>query len=105
LTGGRKASHKPAGPVASDKASSGSRALDRARASKTCPRRNYAGHHWANNYGSTDKARWTGRFALEARGADLQAIQTAAAALDALPDAPAEAMETLAGLCAAYAIS
>jgi hypothetical protein len=49
--------------------------------------------------------RWTGRFAVDARGAELQAIQTAAAALDALPDTAAEAIETLAGLCAAYAIS
>jgi hypothetical protein len=49
--------------------------------------------------------RWTGRFALEARGADLQAIQTAAAALDALPAAPAESMETLAALCAAYPVT
>jgi hypothetical protein len=49
--------------------------------------------------------RWTGRFALEARGADLEAIQTAAAALETLPAAPAESMETLAALCAAYQVT
>jgi len=49
--------------------------------------------------------RWTGRFALEAHGVDLEAIQTAAAALNALPEAPGDAMETLAALCAAYPVT
>jgi hypothetical protein len=43
--------------------------------------------------------RWLGRFALEARGADLDAIKEAAAALDALPYRPEAAMEQLAGVC------
>lgn len=43
--------------------------------------------------------RWLGRFALEARGADLEALQQAAAALDALPYRPEAAMEQLAEVC------
>jgi hypothetical protein len=43
--------------------------------------------------------RWLGRFALEARGVTIDAIQTAAAALDAMPDQPERAMEC----CPAYA--
>jgi hypothetical protein len=46
--------------------------------------------------------RWTGRFALESPGVDLDAIQAAAAALDALPTEPERAMEHLAALCARY---
>lgn len=44
--------------------------------------------------------RWLGRFALEARGADLELLQQAAAALDALPHRPDAAMEQLADVCA-----
>ncbi len=43
--------------------------------------------------------RWLGRFALEARDVTLETIQSAAAALDSMPDQPQRAMETLAGLC------
>ena len=43
--------------------------------------------------------RWLGRFALEARDATLEAVQRAAAALDAMPRQPEAAMETLAALC------
>lgn len=42
---------------------------------------------------------WLGRFALEAREATLQAIQTAAAALEAMPERPQDSMESLAALC------
>jgi hypothetical protein len=43
--------------------------------------------------------RWLGRFALEARDVTIEAIQTAAAAFDAMPHLPERSMETLAGLC------
>jgi hypothetical protein len=43
--------------------------------------------------------RWLGRFALEARSATIEDVQTAAAALDALPDRPDTAMERLAHVC------
>jgi hypothetical protein len=49
--------------------------------------------------------RWLGRFALEARNVTLDAIQAAAAALDALPSRPDAAMETLSVLCASYGVS
>lgn len=44
--------------------------------------------------------RWLGRFALEARGATIEDVQRAAAALDALPHHPDAAMERLAEICA-----
>lgn len=44
--------------------------------------------------------RWLGRFALESPRVDLDAIQAAAVALDALPERPQLAMEQLAGVCA-----
>jgi len=43
--------------------------------------------------------RWLGRFALEAREVTLEAVQRAAAALDAMPRQPDAAMEALAALC------
>jgi hypothetical protein len=43
--------------------------------------------------------RWLGRFALEARDVTIEAIQKAAAALDAMPDRPQDAMEALSALC------
>jgi hypothetical protein len=43
--------------------------------------------------------RWLGRFALEARGATIDDLRTAAEALDALPEATLEAMEQLQRLC------
>ena len=46
--------------------------------------------------------RWAGRFALEARAVTLEAIQSAVAALDVLPERPSEAMEHLARLCAEH---
>jgi hypothetical protein len=49
--------------------------------------------------------RWLGRFALEARDVTIDAIQTAAAALDAMPHQPDRAMETLAGLCARHRVT
>ena len=49
--------------------------------------------------------RWLGRFALEAREVTIDAVQTAAAALEALPTQPDRAMETLAGLCARHRVS
>ncbi len=45
--------------------------------------------------------RWLGRFALEARGATIEDLRTAADALDALPHHPHEAMERLQHLCLA----
>jgi hypothetical protein len=48
--------------------------------------------------------RWLGRFALEARGVTIDAIRAAAAALDALPERAAEAMEQLQGLCIAHGV-
>jgi hypothetical protein len=43
--------------------------------------------------------RWLGRFALEAREATINDLRIAADALDALPDEPERAMESLAELC------
>lgn len=43
--------------------------------------------------------RWLGRFALEAHGATIDDLRQAANALDALPEAAAEAMERLQRLC------
>jgi hypothetical protein len=43
--------------------------------------------------------RWLGRFALEAKGATIDDLRTAADALDALPDRPVAAMEQLQALC------
>jgi|SRR5579864_2161554 len=43
--------------------------------------------------------RWLGRFALEARGVTIDAIQAAAAALDSLPERTSEAMEQLQRIC------
>jgi hypothetical protein len=43
--------------------------------------------------------RWLRRFAAEAKEASLEDIQTAAAALDALPGQPQAAMEQLSTLC------
>jgi hypothetical protein len=48
--------------------------------------------------------RWLGRFALEARGATIDDIRSAAQALDELPDRAAEAMERLQQLCVARGI-
>jgi hypothetical protein len=49
--------------------------------------------------------RWLGRFALEARGVTIDAIQTAAAALDAMPDQPERSMATLASLCVRHNVT
>jgi hypothetical protein len=49
--------------------------------------------------------RWLGRFALEARGVTIDAIQTAAAALSAMPDQPERAMTTLTNLCAEHGVA
>jgi hypothetical protein len=43
--------------------------------------------------------RWLGRFALEGRGVTIRDLQHAAAALDVLPEQPADAMERLQELC------
>lgn len=43
--------------------------------------------------------RWLGRFALEARGVTIDDLRVAAAALDALPQRAADAMERLQSLC------
>src|SRR5437016_12230868 len=48
--------------------------------------------------------RWLGRFAPEARGVTIDAIRSAADALDALPDRPDEAMGRLQYLCVAYGL-
>ena len=48
--------------------------------------------------------RWLGRFALEARGVTIDALRTAADALDALPERPADAMERLQHLCVAHGL-
>jgi hypothetical protein len=49
--------------------------------------------------------RWLGRFALEARDVTIEAIQAAAAALDAMPQQPERSMETLAGLCVRHSVT
>jgi hypothetical protein len=43
--------------------------------------------------------RWLGRFALEAKGVTIEAMQRAAGAFDAMPRRPQTAMEILASLC------
>jgi hypothetical protein len=48
--------------------------------------------------------RWLGRFALEAKGATIADLRTAADALDALPNQPVSAMEQLQRLCLARGI-
>jgi hypothetical protein len=48
--------------------------------------------------------RWLGRFALEARGVTIEAIQRAAGAFDAMPRRPQTAMEILASLCIAHGV-
>jgi hypothetical protein len=48
--------------------------------------------------------RWTGRFALEARTATLDAIQQAVAALDALPQRSHDATAILAQLCVKHGL-
>jgi hypothetical protein len=49
--------------------------------------------------------RWLGRFALEAKGATIDDLRTAADALAALPDQPVGAMEQLQRLCLARGIA
>ena len=49
--------------------------------------------------------RWLGRFALEARDVTIDAVRSAAEALDDLPEQPAEAMDRLQRLCAAHGLS
>ncbi|HLY51119.1 MAG TPA: hypothetical protein VKR21_18145 [Solirubrobacteraceae bacterium] len=46
--------------------------------------------------------RWLGRFALEARGVTIDAMQSAAAALESLPQRTGEAMEQLQRICLAH---
>lgn len=48
--------------------------------------------------------RWLGRFALEARGATLEDLQAAAAALEALPARADAAMDVLAALCVRHCL-
>jgi hypothetical protein len=48
--------------------------------------------------------RWLGRFALEARNVTIDDLRSAANALDALPERPADAMERLQGLCVARGV-
>ena len=48
--------------------------------------------------------RWLGRFALEAPGATIDDLRTAADALDALPERPTDAMERLQRLCVARGV-
>jgi hypothetical protein len=48
--------------------------------------------------------RWLGRFALEARGVTIEALQAAAVALDALPERTSDAMERLQRICVAHGI-
>ena len=49
--------------------------------------------------------RWLMRFAVEAREVSLEDIQSAAAALDALPEQPQAAMEQLASLCVQHGLT
>jgi hypothetical protein len=49
--------------------------------------------------------RWLGRFALEARGATIEDLRSAADALDALPERASEAMERLQRLCLARGLA
>jgi len=48
--------------------------------------------------------RWLGRFALEARGVTIDALRTAADALDALPERLADAMDRLQRVCVAHGV-
>lgn len=48
--------------------------------------------------------RWLGRFALEARGVTISAIETAADALRLLPDRPEVSMEVLSALCLRHGV-
>ena len=48
--------------------------------------------------------RWLGRFALEARHVTIDALRSAADALDALPDRAGEAMEQLQAVCTAHGV-
>ena len=48
--------------------------------------------------------RWLGRFALEARGVNIEDLRLAAEALDALRDRTADAMERLQDLCVAHGV-
>jgi hypothetical protein len=48
--------------------------------------------------------RWLGRFALEARGVTIDALRSAAEALDTLPQRAAQAMEQLQSLCATHGV-
>lgn len=48
--------------------------------------------------------RWLGRFALEARGVSIEALRSAAEALEVLPERAGEAMERLQQLCVAHGI-
>jgi hypothetical protein len=49
--------------------------------------------------------RWLMRFAVEAKEASLEDIQSAAAALDALPEQPQAAMEQLSMLCVQHGLT
>jgi hypothetical protein len=49
--------------------------------------------------------RWLGRFALEARGATIEDLRSAAEALGMLPERPVEAMESLQRLCLARGVA
>ena len=49
--------------------------------------------------------RWLGRFALEARGVTIDALRSAAHALDLLPEQPDEAMGQLHYLCVVHGVS
>jgi hypothetical protein len=49
--------------------------------------------------------RWLGRFALEAQAATIEELRLAAAALDALPRSPADAMEELQRLCVRHGLA
>src|SRR5947209_482885 len=46
--------------------------------------------------------RWLGRFALEAQGVTIDALQAAASALDCLPERTSDAMEQLQRICLAH---
>ena len=48
--------------------------------------------------------RWLGRFALEARGVTIEALERAAAALRSMPQRPDVAMEILSTLCIQHGV-
>jgi hypothetical protein len=48
--------------------------------------------------------RWLGRFALEARHVTIDALRSAAEALDTLPERAGEAMEHLQAVCTAHGV-